>query len=388
MKRILIRVGSNPYPVYIGAGILKHLYEILRKRYIGRTREERKAIVITNRLVDRLYGRRLVISNRRKGLQIDSLLIPDEERFKNRKTVTSLYNRLLGENADRETLLIALGGGVIGDITGFVASTFLRGVPHIHIPTTLIAQVDSSIGGKTGYNLPQGKNLVGTFYHPNFVIVDPRLLMSLSEREYRSGLAEVVKYGCIASPKLFQFLEENVEKILLRNPRILERIIIECIRIKGRIVERDPQERAEGRMQNKKYGDRRILNFGHTFGHALENHFGYQNITHGEAISIGMSLASQIAFRLGFCSHQTFDRIVTLLSRMVLPTGLGGGSSTLLQLWRIMEHDKKVRGGRVHFVLPKRIGAVFITDEIERKTFMEAISDQQSVVRKKLKAEC
>ncbi|MCH7761973.1 3-dehydroquinate synthase [candidate division TA06 bacterium] len=366
MMRILIDVKPQPYPVYLARGGIRNS-EFIRFRGTQSTirTPHSKSVIITNRKIFRLYGKRVSRSLKKKGFQVEVLLIPDGERFKNQKTVTSLYTRLLSLKVDRQTPIIALGGGVVGDITGFVTATYMRGVPLIHIPTTLIAQIDSSIGGKTGINLPQGKNLVGSFYHPSGIFVDPDLLKTLSKRAFISGLAEVVKYGCIASPGLFQYLERNVEGILKRKPKVLERIILESIQIKGRIVAKDPTER----------NLRRILNFGHTIGHGLETLSGYRRFSHGEAVAIGMTWASQIAVRLGYCTTRTENRIVSLLRSLGLPTILDSRLTRLdlRRLWQILEHDKKVRGGRVHFVLPKRIGQVFITDQIDRKTFIKAL---------------
>lgn len=378
MKKIWIEIENHPYPVFIGRGVFENFPKIMSRFFPGR-----RGVVVSNRKIFNHFGPLLIRSLKRGGFSVNSLLIPDGERFKNEKTVTSLYSRLLRLKADRETLLFALGGGVVGDITGFVAATYLRGVPLIHIPTTLVSQVDSSIGGKTGINLPEGKNLVGSFYHPILVIIDPKLLLTLSTRDYIHGLAEVIKYGCIASPKLFQFLEENVVEILNRDPEVLEKLIVESIRIKGEIVREDPYEMNATIRSGKILPcrrDRRILNFGHTIGHGLESLCGYRSLSHGEAVSIGMSWESQISHRIGTCNFRTVDRIVNLLRDLGLPIEFSmrhpvirNPHSALERLWKIMEVDKKVRGGKVHFVLPRRIGQVFITDKVDRKTFISVV---------------
>jgi 3-dehydroquinate synthase len=378
MKQIRIDVEPNPYSVYFGRGILKRVSKLTKsEQHIvsgkGFSRKNR-GILITNRKVYKHHGKKVLGSLVRGGFQVDLLQIPDGERYKNQKTVTSLYKRLLALKADRRALIFALGGGVIGDLAGFVAATFLRGIPLIHIPTTVIAQVDSSIGGKTGFNVKEGKNLVGSFYNPEAVFVNPDFLVTLSKKEFTNGLAEVVKYGCISSPGLFRFMEENVRNILTRNKDVLDRLIYDSIRIKGKVIFQDPFERNR----------RRILNFGHTIGHGLENLYGYQGLSHGEAISIGMAWASQIALKLSICSERTCDRITSLLSALGLPTDVrtmrlisGFQKSDITRLWNIMEYDKKVRGGKVHFVLPRRIGQVIITNQVDRKTFIKIISRQR-----------
>jgi 3-dehydroquinate synthase len=375
MKQIRIDVEPKPYPVYFGRGILKRVSKLRKSEHhiipgaglSGKTR----GILITNRKVNNLHGKKVLGSLVRGGFQVDLLLIPDGEKYKNQKTVTSLYDRLLALKADRRTQMFALGGGVVGDLAGFVAATFLRGIPLIHIPSTVIAQVDSSIGGKTGFNVKEGKNLVGSFYNPGAVFVDPDFLTTLSNKEFINGLAEVVKYGCILSPELFRFLEENVENILSRKKEVLDRLIYDSIRIKGKIISQDPFEK------NK----RRILNFGHTIGHGLENLYEYKRLSHGEAISIGMAWASQIAFKLGLCSERTCDRITYLLEALGLPTkvrmkklNLGFQKSEIDRLWDIMEYDKKVRVGKVHFILPRRIGQVTITSQVDRREFIRILN--------------
>jgi 3-dehydroquinate synthase len=276
------------------------------------------------------------------------MTIPDGERFKTLSSVKKLYDRLIAHRFERNSFLIALGGGVIGDIAGFTAATYLRGIPLIQVPTTVVAQVDASIGGKTGVDHPSGKNLIGAFYQPRMVYIDPSVLTTLSDREYRSGLAEVVKYGIILDGDFFSRLEKEADRILARNPGSLLEVVNRCCELKAGVVQEDEREG----------GLRRILNFGHTIGHAIETMGRYRRHLHGEAVSIGMVCAARIGLLLGLCSDSDVERISALLIRFGLPVSLPKISPA--DLLRIVALDKKMAAGKIHFVLPERVGKVTV----------------------------
>jgi len=268
----------------------------------------------------------------------------DAESAKNLRTLESLSRQLVKSGADRRSLLVAVGGGVVGDVAGFVAASYLRGVALVHVPTTLVAQVDSSIGGKTGVNLPEGKNLVGAFYPPRLVLTDPELLRTLPDREYRGGLGEVIKHAIIADARMFGYLESNLEKVLRRDAAALGYLIPRNVEIKASVVSRDERES----------GLREILNFGHTFAHALESITKYRRYQHGEAVAWGMIAAAFLGHEVGLTRADEVSRIVTLIGRLgPLPAWPGVPAGTLL---RAMRSDKKTRGGVLRFVLTPRIG--------------------------------
>ncbi len=278
------------------------------------------------------------------GSRREPILFDDREAAKNLATVEKIARQLVTAGADRHAILVAVGGGVVGDVAGFAAATYLRGVRLVHIPTTLVAQVDSAIGGKTGVNLPEGKNLVGAFYPPKLVIADPSVLRTLPHREYRSGLYEVVKYGVIADEKLFEFLERRMDAVLRRDPAALAWIIPRCVAIKARVVGADERES----------GLRQILNFGHTLGHALEAATKYRRFLHGEAIGWGMVAAAMMALGVGRLSDSDATCIIHLVARVGPLPPLGNIRAS--QLRPILAGDKKAHGGRVLWVLPRRIG--------------------------------
>ncbi|HXW57418.1 MAG TPA: 3-dehydroquinate synthase [Candidatus Cybelea sp.] len=283
-------------------------------------------------------GRALEVSSKR------TILFDDRESAKSLATVEGIARKLTRAGADRGSVLVALGGGVVGDVAGFVAATYLRGVPIVHVPTTLVAQVDSAIGGKTGVDLPEGKNLVGSFYPPALVIVDPDALRTLPDREYRSGLYEVVKYGIIADRRLFAFLERHMDALIRRDPGALDFTIPRCIQIKAGVVTRDEREA----------NVRKILNFGHTLGHALEAATGYRRFRHGEAVAWGMMTAARLGLATGRTRESDARRIIRLVARVgPLPAVRGIRTGTLR---RIVASDKKNRAGRTGWVLVRRIG--------------------------------
>jgi len=341
--RIRVDLGEHGYEVVVQGGLLDHVGELLAPFKLGP-----ETVIVTNPVVKRHYGARVVRSLRAAGLNPTVLALPDGERTKSLRWVARVLNELLRHRYERKAWLVALGGGVIGDLAGFAASIYLRGLPFVQVPTTLVAQVDASIGGKTGVNHLLGKNLIGTFYQPKLVLIDPGALRTLPPREYRAGLAEVIKYGVIADAEFFEFLERDMDQILKLEPATLYRVIRTSCAIKAAVVSEDERE-----------GDRRrILNFGHTVGHALETLSGYRRYKHGEAVAIGMVVAARLAERLGLADASVATRIRALVERTKLPADLP--PSSVSALLRAMRQDKKVRDRRIHFVLPDRIGHVVV----------------------------
>jgi 3-dehydroquinate synthase len=308
----------------------------------------RRAVIITNAIVKRLYARRAVQSLKAGGFDVSVLVVPDGEQAKSMRWLNLILDSLIQKRCERETVLIALGGGVIGDVAGFAASVYLRGIHFIQVPTTLVAQVDASIGGKTAVNHRLGKNLIGTFYQPRMVLIDPLTLMTLPDREYRAGLAEVIKYGVIEDAAFFEFLERHLHSILKRETESLGRILRTCCAIKAATVSADERE-----------GDRRrILNFGHTLGHALEAVTRYRRYQHGEAVAIGMVAAAGLASHLGVADKAVQGRVKDLVTRAKLPFEMPRHS--VASLISAMRQDKKVKGRQIHFVLPTEIGKVTV----------------------------
>src|SRR3989449_3028983 len=334
--RICVDLAERSYEVVVQDGLLDRIGEFLVPFKLGP-----ETVIVTNPVVQKLYGARVVRSFRAAGLKPTVLALPDGERTKSLRWVTLVLNALLRRRYERKAWLVALGGGVIGDLAGFAASIYLRGIPFVQVPTTLVAQVDSSIGGKTGVNHLLGKNLIGTFYQPKLVLIDPSALRTLPPREYRAGLAEVIKYGVIADAEFFTFLEQDMDQILKLEPAALHRVIRTSCAIKAAVVSEDERESDR----------RRILNFGHTVGHALETLGGYRRYTHGEAVAIGMVVAARLAERLGLADASEGTRIRALVERARLPADLPPRSASALL--RAMRQDKKVQDRRIHFVLPE-----------------------------------
>ena len=341
--QIRVDLGERSYAVVVRDGLLDRVGEFLAPFKLGPD-----TVIVTNPVVKRHYGARVIRSLNAVGLKPTVLALPDGERTKSLKWVARVLNELLRRRYERKAWLIALGGGVVGDLAGFAASIYLRGIPFVQVPTTLVAQVDASIGGKTGVNHLLGKNLIGTFYQPKLVLIDPGALRTLPPREYRAGLAEVIKYGVIADAEFFEFMERGMAQILKLEPAALHRVIRTSCAIKAAVVAEDERE------GNR----RRILNFGHTVGHALETLGGYRRYTHGEAVAIGMVVAARLAERLGLVDASVGMRIRALVERAGLPADLPPRSASALL--RALRQDKKVQDRRIHFVLPDRIGHVIV----------------------------
>lgn len=319
-----------------------------------------RVLLISDSTVDKLYGDRYVEFLLSAGFDVRRAVVPAGEESKDLKYVQKLYDAAMTEGLDRHSIIVALGGGVIGDLAGFVAATFLRGIRFIQIPTTVLAMVDSSVGGKTGINLPQGKNLVGAFYQPVEVAADLSTLTTLSSREYASGLAEVVKYGVIWDAKLFNLIEDNIRKVLDRDFDFLEGMVARCCEIKAEVV----------RVDEKETGVRAILNFGHTMGHALEKVLGYGKWLHGEAVAAGMVFAARVSVLEKGFSRADSDRLERLLINLGLP--VNAEASGIRVLWEdvrnAMSSDKKGKGGIPRFVLAEKIGSVVFGCQIDEKT--------------------
>jgi 3-dehydroquinate synthase len=339
MPTVNVRLGKRSYSVHVLAGGLSRLGTLVAAHY-----ESRRAALITSPRVFRLHGKAAQRALQSAGYQLETIVVPDGERAKTPARVTDLHNRLASARLERSDPLVVLAGGTLGDLAGFAAATYLRGVPLVHVPTTLMAQVDSATGGKTGVNLSHGKNLVGAIWQPGLVLCDPRVLATLPPRQFRAGLAEVVKYGCIARPTLLGRLEREIAKKGSVGEQELSRWIVESVRIKSDIVSRDEREQDL----------RRILNFGHTFGHALENATGYARLLHGEAVALGMVVALQLSERC--CGlDPRFSARVTPLLQSCFPR-LRFPEVSWRNLERALGADKKTRAGRAVWVLLERPG--------------------------------
>jgi len=346
MKTLTMALGERSYPIYIGSGLLAQP-DLLLRHIPGQ-----QVLVVTNETVAPLYLDRVM--DTLSGLQRESLVLPDGEQFKTQETVNQVFDALLKKRFNRTATLVALGGGVIGDITGFAAACYQRGIHFIQVPTTLLAQVDSSVGGKTGVNHPLGKNMIGAFYQPRCVIADTETLNTLEDRELSAGTAEVVKYGLIRDLPFYDWLKENAERLLERDADALAYAIERSCQNKAEVVADDERES----------GQRALLNLGHTFGHAIETGAGYGTWLHGEAVAIGMYMAAELSARLGWLNRTDVEQIEALLKRLRLPVRppQGLGTARFLELMAV---DKKVLDGRLRLVLLKAIGQAVVTDDFD-----------------------
>jgi 3-dehydroquinate synthase len=340
MQSLTVNLGDRSYPIHIGDGILSEVGNLLQELGLWG-----KIAVITNPTVAQLYLDPVHDALARAGFAVTPILIPDGEEHKELRSLSAIYDRLIEERFERRSCVLALGGGVVGDLAGFAAATYLRGVPFVQAPTTLLAQVDSSVGGKTGVNHRDGKNLVGAFYQPRLVLIDVSVLQSLPQRELVAGLAEVIKYGVIEDPALFKLLEEKIEKLIGLDRALLAQVIATSCAIKAKVVEKDERE--------DEY--RAVLNFGHTVGHALEAATHYHKYLHGEAIGIGMVQAAVISAQQGFCDQRSLERIQKLIRKAGLPMEIPREVS-IEKLIQSLELDKKAAGGKVKFVMCAGIG--------------------------------
>jgi 3-dehydroquinate synthase len=340
MQTLTVNLGDRSYPIYVGAGILEQAGEWLKQAGL-----RGKVAVVTNPTVAQLYLDSVHEALTNADFEVTPILLPDGEEHKNLKSVASIYDHLIGERLERKSCVLALGGGVVGDVAGFAAATYLRGIPYVQVPTTLLAQVDSSVGGKTGVNHENGKNLIGAFYQPKMVLIDVAVLRTLPRRELVAGLAEVIKYGIIQDPGLFQLLEQRAEKLLGLDRELLTQVIARSCAIKARVVEADEREE----------DFRAVLNFGHTIGHALEAVTGYRQLLHGEAVGVGMVKAAALSVQHGFCDTASFNRMVALIKKAGLPVEIPPDVAPQ-NLIQAMEVDKKVAGGKIKFIVCEGIG--------------------------------
>ncbi len=346
-KTVQVGLGDRSYPILIQEGLLNRIGKDLKERKVAK-----RYGVISDDNVASLYGKQLMTSLTEAGLEAELITFPRGEESKNLQTIADLCSELARRNFDRKDGLVALGGGVTGDITGFLAAVYMRGIPFVQVPTTLLAQVDSSVGGKTGVDIPEGKNLVGNFYQPRAVYIDTDVLQTLPKEELLGGLAEVIKYGVIADEDFFQFLESKRERILSLDIPTITDTIARCCEIKAWVVEQDERE-----------GDlRRILNFGHTIGHAIEAASDFQLI-HGLAVAMGMSAITRLAERAGHLTAAEANRIVSLIQKYGMPITIPAELDRN-RIKGYLKTDKKTVGGRVFYVLPQAIGKVFVTDAV------------------------
>lgn len=348
MQTLRVELGERSYSIHIGAGLLR------RSDLVAAMVPGQQVMVVTNATVAPLYLPRVMRTLR--AFQCENVVLPDGEQYKTLESVQRIYDVLLQNRFGRSSTLIALGGGVVGDVTGFAAATYQRGVHFVQIPTTLLAQVDSSVGGKTGVNHPLGKNMIGAFYQPRGVIADIDTLHTLDPRQMRAGLAEVIKYGLIRDAEFFAWLEAHVDQLLRRQPEVLATAIERSCRNKAEVVAADELES----------GQRALLNFGHTFGHAIETGSGYGSWLHGEAVAAGMVMGSDLSVRMGWLAEKDRDRIERLLRIAGLPVQGPPGLSAARFL-DLMSIDKKVLAGRLRLVLLRGIGRAVVTQDFSRE---------------------
>jgi 3-dehydroquinate synthase len=372
MKEIKVKIiEDKEYKIYMERGIINKVGE-----YLSNIIEDKRVIIITNPLVNSLYGTKLLFVLKKGGYNPDLIEVPDGEKYKSLSTANYLYDELLKRKVDRTTTLIALGGGVIGDLTGFVAATYMRGLPLVHIPTTLLAQVDSSIGGKVAVDHPLAKNIMGSFYQPQAVYIDPEVLQTLSERDIHNGIVETIKIAVISSPSLFRWLEKNIAQFINKNIHLLDELVKEAVSLKVDIVLKDPWER----------GLRKILNFGHSIAHALEVEAGYQGLSHGEAVALGMLIETKIAHHRGICSEAfegQIKRILSFLPACAVHADRRKQESIntdirqldFNQLWETLTLDKKNIQGKMRFILPEVLGKVTLVDDITKEEVIKALEE-------------
>jgi len=366
MPKIKVDLNERSYEIFVGTEILPDLGKLIATEEWGK-----EIFIITDPLVNDLYGDAL--RKGMKALNVRSIEIPRGERYKNLKVASKIYDQLAKQSAPRDSLIIAFGGGVIGDLAGFAAATYMRGINYIQVPTTLLAQVDAAIGGKTGVNHAKGKNLIGSFYQPKQVFIDIQTLTTLPARELRTGLAEVVKYGVMEDADFFKFLEANSHHLntkafeapdtLRAALKVWQIIVTESAKIKARVVEKDETES----------GHRMVLNLGHTIGHAIETLTKYKEYNHGEAVAMGLVAAAKIASRMKMIGDEAVNRIKSLLEKLGLPTEIEGLAAN--KIYKTLMIDKKVRSGKLLFVLPEKIGKVVIKNNVSPKLIKQVLKE-------------
>ncbi len=356
MQTLNVELASRSYPIHIGRYLLSQAELILPHL------KRKQVAIVTNTTVAPLYLDKLSKTLINAGVRVTPIILPDGEAYKNSETLNKIYDALLENRSERSTTLIALGGGVIGDLTGYAAATYLRGVPFIQIPTTLLSQVDSSVGGKTGINHPLGKNMIGAFYQPQVVLADIDTLQTLPPREFSAGVAEVIKYGLIRDADFFDWLEVNMEKLMALDEAVLSYAIFRSCQNKAEVVARDEHEN----------GERALLNLGHTFGHAIENAMGYGVWLHGEAVAAGTMMAARLSERMGWLTNQDVQRIHAIFTAANLP--LNAPKLGVKKYLDLMQLDKKVADGKIRLVLQQGIGKSVITSDYDIEKLRETLA--------------
>ena len=359
-----VNLPQQSYEIAIAARGLDQLGESMTSLNLGK-----KVLVVSNPTIFRHYGERVIASLKSAGFDVNICTLPAGERYKTLNSIQKIYNAALENRLERSSTMVALGGGVVGDMTGFAAATWLRGINFVQVPTTLLAMVDAAIGGKTGVNHPQGKNLIGAFHQPRLVLIDPLVLNSLPGREFRAGMAEVIKYGVIWDAELFAKMEQcdRLDQRAYLEEGLLQEILSRSCQAKADVVSKDEKEA----------GLRAILNYGHTIGHAVESLTGYRLVNHGEAVAIGMVAAGHLAVELQFWNSADAERQTALIQKAGLTTQLPG-KVDIEAILDALQTDKKVEAGRVRFVLPTQIGAATVTDQVPSVTIRQILRQMQS----------
>ena len=353
MKKIIVKLDKRSYPIFIGKNILfdRSLFDNVNKKNL---------VLITNKKIEKLHISKI----KNTLLKKNKIIISDGEKYKNQDSITKIYNYLLKNKYSRDSCIVAFGGGVIGDMAGFAAATYQRGINFIQVPTTLLSMVDSSVGGKTGINHPLGKNMIGSFHQPIAVIVDTEILKTLSKRQFNAGMSEVIKYGIIKDKNFFNWIAKNTDKIKAQDSDSIIKIVKRSCEIKAEIVALDEKEK----------NIRALLNLGHTFGHAIENYLGYGKWLHGEAVACGFLIACSIAIQKSTMDVTEYNKIKSLLKAFSLPTKLPKNIN-IERLFEIMSLDKKVKNNKMVYVIPNNIGKAYITNKISKNIVIKALKD-------------
>lgn len=361
---INVNLPLHAYDIAIASDSLDELGSRMSRLNLGK-----KVLLVSSSPIFRHYGERAIASLQSAGFEVTPCILPAGEQYKTLNSVQKIYNAALDKRLERSSTMVALGGGVIGDMTGFAAATWLRGINFVQVPTTLLSMVDASIGGKTGVNHPKGKNLIGAFYQPQQVLIDPQVLNTLPPREFRAGMAEVIKYGVIWDAELFAQMEacKRLDQLRYLKEGLLQEILNRSCQAKADVVSKDEKEA----------GLRAILNYGHTIGHAVESLTGYKVVNHGEAVAIGMVAAGQIAVHLKMWDRADAERQDALIKKAGLPTQLPAGVE-IEAIIDSLQTDKKVKAGKVRFILPTQIGTVTITDQVPSEVIRQVLRDLQT----------
>lgn len=362
MREIEVNLGERTYSILIDTGILGQSGKLIRQ-----VSSASRVMLVSNPTVFSLYGEQLRQSLENSGFETAIALMPDGEEYKNLAEASRILDQVVNSGLERNSLVVALGGGVVGDLAGFVAAIYQRGIGFVQVPTTLLAQVDSSVGGKVAVNHPQGKNMIGSFHQPIRVIIDPLTLETLEEREFKSGLGEIVKYGIIFDRDFFAFMQDNVQEIRNRDTRCVSALIYQSCLLKKEIVEKDEKE----------LGLRAVLNLGHTFGHAIEKLTGYTSYRHGEAVVMGTAAAANLAEQLGLMQAAECEKVIDLFRRLGILMPFPAIEPQ--EIYKGMLNDKKVINGKIRFVLPKGIGDFAIMENIDRQQVFKAIKKAQAI---------